>query len=274
MASKKWAGVVAATAIGAIGFIAMSNTASADPVFVGGYKTEATLSGAASACTNPLTGGFSITWTLTATSDAPTWDVNINAGSQGGIAAGAVTGKAAGSTSVTTGTASYTGTAAITQNVGYLFTIHNNVPAVVLGKALTASATVSSPCTQKMIDDAKAAADKAAADAAQAAADKAAADKIAADAAAAAAKAAADAAAANASAAVKAAAAKAAADAAAAKAAADAAAAKAVVLAASTTKAALPSTGSNSGMLVGAGLAFGLLGVGLLKFDRKRKLHA
>jgi hypothetical protein len=245
MVSKKRAGILAAVVVAAVGFgMTFGGAAQAatrtDPGT--GFASSSSLTGAASC--NTTTGTWSIAWTFSYTSDAPSLAVTVVSASAGGIVPGVKTITAAQTTPATFATVTFPGTstghangASITQTVNYeVPTFGTGVPIKVsLAETVvtpttgcvadptttTTSSTTSAPTTtaaptttvaavvttQELVTTTTAKATTTT---------------------------------------------------------------KAAVLAAT----ALPSTGSNSGMVIAVGFAFGIVGVTLVRMDRKRKLYA
>jgi LPXTG-motif cell wall-anchored protein len=245
MISKKRAGILAATVVAAVGFGTMGHTAQAATApgegseTVSGYRVSYSLSGVASTCTDPGTGTFSIAWSFNTNADSPGYKTVLSSASAGGLTPATVTGGTAPNAiprTSFTGSATYTGTATITQTIAFVGTVTNNAPADVAGTRTALTATVDSPC--KATDITVPTTTTLAPTTTAAPTTTEAPTTTAAAAVTTTARATTT--------------------------------AKPVVLAGTT----LPSTGSDSGTLVAAGLAFGIFGVTLVRMDRKRKLHA
>jgi LPXTG-motif cell wall-anchored protein len=246
MVSKKRAGILAAAVIAAVGFGTMGHTAQAatapgeDGESVSGYTVAYALSGVASTCTDPGTGTFSIAWTFNTNADSPGYKTVLSSASAGGLVPATVVGgvvPAAKPRTSLTGSATYTSTATITQTIVFLGTVTNNVPADVPGIKTTLTATVDSPCKATDITVPTTTTTLAPTTTTAAPTTTQAAPTT-------------------------------------------TAAVTTTAKATTTTKAAvlaataLPSTGSNSGMVIAVGFAFGIAGVTLVRMDRKRKLYA
>jgi LPXTG-motif cell wall-anchored protein len=249
MVSKKRAGILAATIVAAVGFGTMGHTAQAATVNppetredVAGFPLRASLASSAITCTDPAAGTWTANWTLNVTTDAPGLSTTLVSATANGLTPATKVGPV--STIVVprtsfTGTGSYSGTATITQTVVYSTSVTvNTSPTPLAGTNTTLTATVDSPCLASAITVPTTTTTLAPTTTAAAPTTTEAAVVT---------TAAATSTTARATTSVKAA-----------------------VLAGAT----LPSTGSDSGTLVAAGLAFGIFGVTLVRMDRKRKLHA
>jgi LPXTG-motif cell wall-anchored protein len=249
MVSKKRAGILAAVVVAAVGFGTMGHTAQAATVnpppnseSVGGYPLTATLASSAVTCTDPAAGTWTANWTLNVTTDAPGLSTTLTSATAGGLTPATQVGPA--STIVVprttfTGTGSYTGTATITQTVVYVANVTVNVvPFARVGTNTTLTATVDSPCLATAITTPTTTTTLAPTTTAAPTTTVAAVVTTQAQVTTTTAKATTT--------------------------------TKAAVLAAT----ALPSTGSNTGMVIAVGFAFGIAGVTLVRMDRKRKLYA
>jgi LPXTG-motif cell wall-anchored protein len=245
MVNKKRAGILAAAVVAAVGFGTMGHTAHAATTpgigseDVDGYRVSYSLSGVASTCTDPGTGTFSIAWTFNTNADSPGYKTVLSSASAGGLTPATVVGGAVPNATPRTsfaGSATYTGTTTITQTIAFVGTVTNNAPADIAGTTRSLTATVDSPCsaTEITVPTTTLAPTTTAAAPTTTEAPT-------------------TTAAATVTTTARA-----------------TTTARPVVLASNT----LPSTGTNSGTLVAAGLAFGIFGVTLVRMDRKRKLHA
>jgi LPXTG-motif cell wall-anchored protein len=249
MISKKRAGILAATVVAAVGFGTMGHTAQAATVnpppapreFPGGYPLDASLASSAITCTDPAAGTWTANWTLIVTTDAPGLSTTLTSASAGGLTPGTQVGSATANVvprTSFTGVGTYTGTATITQTVVYAANVTVNTSPTPITAANTGfTATVDSPCLASAITIPTTPTTLAPSTTAAPTTTEAPTTTAAAEVT---------------------------------TTARATTTAKPVVLAGTT----LPSTGTNSGTLVAAGLAFGIFGVTLVRMDRKRKLHA
>jgi LPXTG-motif cell wall-anchored protein len=242
MISKKRAGILAATLVAAVGFGTMGHTAQAatapgnDNESVNGYSLDYSLSGVASTCTDPTTGTFSIAWTFDSNGDSPGYKTALTSASAGGLVpATKVGGAVAGARPRTT----FTGSATYTSTATITQTI---VFAATVTNNAPADFVGTKTTLTATVDSPCRATDITVPTTTTLAPTTTAAAPTTTQAAAVVTTAAAT----------------------------TTTTAKATVLAVT----ALPSTGSDSGTLVAAGLAFGIFGVTLVRMDRKRKLHA
>jgi LPXTG-motif cell wall-anchored protein len=249
MVSKKRAGILAAAVVAVAGFGIMGHTAQAATVnpdapreFPGGYPLDASLASSAVTCTDPAAGTWTANWTLIVTTDAPGLSTTLTSATAGGLTPGTQVGSPTASVvprTSFTGTGSYTGTATISQTVVYAANVTvNTSPTPITGTNTTLTATVDSPCLASAITIPTTTTTLAPTTTAAPTTTVAAVVTTQALATTTTAKATTT--------------------------------TKAAVLASS----ALPSTGSNSGMVIAVGFAFGIAGVTLVRMDRKRKLYA
>ncbi len=243
MVSKKRAGILAAVVVAAVGFGTMGHTAQAVTApdnrteFINGYKVDYSLSGVASTCTDPTTGTFSIAWTFNTDADSPGYKSVLTSASAGGLAPGTKVGAADAAAKPRTsfsGSATYTSTGTITQTIVFAGTVTNNTPADFFGDTTTLTATVDSPCNAT--DITVPTTTLAPTTTVAPTTTQAAVTTT--------------------------------------QAAVTTTAGTTTTTAKVLASSALPSTGSNSGMLIAVGFAFGIVGVTLVRMDRKRKLYA